>query len=127
METEENAWLVPDLKDGAVFETKVVIKRSIFITTVGRVRGLDGAKKFVADISAKYSDARHNPFAFNGGPAGNSGFAGCSDDGEPHGTAGQPMLQVKASSSGVSSACHLAAAKAQTAQIPAITSPAIRT
>ena len=75
METEENAWLVPDLKDGAVFETKVVIKRSIFITTVGRVRGLDGAKKFVADISAKYSDARHNPFAFNGGPAGNSGFA----------------------------------------------------
>ena len=94
METEENAWLVPDLKDGAVFETKVVIKRSIFITTVGHVRGLDGAKKFVADISAKYSDARHNPFAFNGGPAGNSGFAGCSDDGEPHGTAGQPMLQV---------------------------------
>ena len=94
METEENAWLVPDLKDGAVFETKVVIKRSIFITTVGRVRGLEGAKKFVADISAKYSDARHNPFAFNGGPAGNSGFAGCSDDGEPHGTAGQPMLQV---------------------------------
>ena len=93
METEENAWLVPDLKDGAVFETKVVIKRSIFITTVGRVRGLEGAKKFVADISAKYSDARHNPFAFNGGPAGNSGFAGCSDDGEPHGTAGSDTMK----------------------------------
>lgn len=39
-------------------------------------------------------DARHNCFAFNADKPGTSGYAGCSDDGEPHGTAGQPMLNV---------------------------------
>ncbi|MGN0903096.1 MAG: IMPACT family protein, partial [Succinivibrio sp.] len=54
----------------------------------------DCAKEFIANITKEYSDARHNCFAYNADKPGTSGYAGCSDDGEPHGTAGQPMLNV---------------------------------
>ena len=86
--------LVPDLKAGQICRSEFTVKKSRFITSIGHTRGVEECKAFIARISAEFSDARHNGFAFNGGAAGESGFAGCSDDGEPHGTAGQPMLNV---------------------------------
>ena len=85
---------VPALKNGEIVRTELVVKKSRFITTIGRTRGVGECKGFISKVSAEFSDARHNCFAFNGGVAGQSGFAGCSDDGEPHGTAGQPMLNI---------------------------------
>lgn len=87
-------YLVPALKGGAMHRTELTVKKSRFITSVGRARGTDECRAFVARITEEFSDARHNCFAFNGGKPGDSGSAGCSDDGEPHGTAGQPMLNV---------------------------------
>ncbi len=86
--------LVPALRAGEMVRTELVVKKSRFITSVGRAKGVDACRAFVAKISEEFQDARHNCFAFNGGKAGESGFAGCSDDGEPHGTAGQPMLNI---------------------------------
>ncbi|HEX9115489.1 MAG TPA: YigZ family protein, partial [Anaerolineae bacterium] len=71
-----------------------VILRSRFITTVSVAPTVEGARSFVSEMRAEFSDATHNCFAFLVGPPGSSAQAGMSDDGEPAGTAGRPMLAV---------------------------------
>lgn len=70
------------------------VLRSRFITTVGYTPDLATARLFIETVSARYADASHNCWAYVVGPPGNSGQIGMSDDGEPHGTAGRPMLTV---------------------------------
>lgn len=70
------------------------IKRSRFITNVGYAPTLDDARAFVQKIRRKHSNASHNCWAYVVGKPGNTGQVGLSDDGEPHGTAGRPMLTV---------------------------------
>ena len=71
-----------------------VIDRSRFLTTLGPADSIDAARNFIERVSAEYSDANHNCYAFLVGPPGSSARIGMSDDGEPHGTAGSPMLNV---------------------------------
>lgn len=71
---------------------EVVEKKSRFIATVQSVGNEEEAMAFVADIRKKYWDARHHCYAFVVGDANQ--LARCSDDGEPAGTAGRPMLDV---------------------------------
>lgn len=71
-----------------------VIKRSRFITTLAHVESPEAARDFVAEMKAEFPDATHNCWAFAAGPPGDTAFVGLSDDGEPHGTAGKPMLNV---------------------------------
>lgn len=71
-----------------------VILRSRFITTAGPAANVEGAKAFIAAVRAEFSDATHNCYAFAAGPPGSTAMAGMSDDGEPSGTAGRPMLAV---------------------------------
>lgn len=73
-------------------ETVKVIEKSRFITTSNHVESEDEAKAFIAEISAKYADATHNCYAYICDNLGN--FLRFSDDGEPQGTAGMPMLEV---------------------------------
>ena len=70
------------------------IERSRFICTVQRVAAPDDAQAFVRELSAEYADATHNCWAYVAGPPGSTGRIGMSDAGEPHGTAGRPMLTV---------------------------------
>jgi uncharacterized YigZ family protein len=70
------------------------IKRSRFITTLAPAQTLEAARAFVAQISAEFDDATHNCWAYVVGPPGSTSQIGMSDDGEPHGTAGRPMLNV---------------------------------
>lgn len=69
-----------------------VIQRSRFITTVARADSTPAAQAFIQEIRHEFPDATHNCWAFVAGPPGESGQVGMSDDGEPHGTAGMPML-----------------------------------
>jgi uncharacterized YigZ family protein len=71
-----------------------VIKRSRFITTLARAPDAEAARAFVRRIQEEFPDATHNCWAFVAGPAGSTMSVGMSDDGEPHGTAGRPMLHV---------------------------------
>lgn len=74
------------------FEAVYEIKRSKFIATVmGEVDG-DSAETFVKNIKKKYADATHNCYAYIGDINGQA--TRFSDDGEPSGTAGQPILEV---------------------------------
>lgn len=70
------------------------IKRSRFITTVAYTPTVDAARAFIAEISGEFADASHNCWAYVVGPPGSTAQIGMSDDGEPHGTAGRPMLTV---------------------------------
>ncbi|WP_413692050.1 YigZ family protein [Psychromonas sp. KJ10-2] len=50
--------------------------------------------QFLAEIKAEHKDARHHCWGFIGGSPKDSVNMGCSDDGEPKGTAGKPILAV---------------------------------
>ncbi len=71
-----------------------IVKRSRFITTVAWAPDAEAAKAFVAEIKAEFPDATHNCWAYAAGPPGDTAAVGFSDDGEPHGTAGRPMLNA---------------------------------
>lgn len=83
---------VPDLRPGEVFRVEQTIKRSRFIASVGHTPGVEEAKAFIEQIKTEFEDARHNCWAYCAGAAGSTDRIGASDDGEPHGTAGRPML-----------------------------------
>lgn len=52
------------------------------------------AKAFVQEQRERYPDATHHCWAFNAGPPGSTASVGMSDDGEPKGSAGRPMLHA---------------------------------
>ncbi|WIH19432.1 YigZ family protein [Photobacterium damselae] len=76
--------------DAVVFEEE--IKKSRFITYLAHTPNIDAAKAFVNHIKEKHHDARHNCWAFVAGRPTDSMKWGFSDDGEPSGTAGKPIL-----------------------------------
>lgn len=75
-----------------VHRVEEVIQRSRFFTTVAHAPDPEAAHAFIARIRDEFPDATHNCWAFVAGPPGNTTRIGMSDDGEPHGTAGKPML-----------------------------------
>lgn len=83
---------VPDLPLGEFHRAEETIKRSRFIVTVGRAASPEAAYAFVERIRAEHAQATHNCWAFNAGAPGSTAQVGASDDGEPKGTAGRPML-----------------------------------
>lgn len=79
----------------AVFEGgqgEIVEKRSRFIANVRPVETEEEAVAFIEEMKKKYYDARHNCSAFSVGVE--QPILRCSDDGEPSGTAGKPILEV---------------------------------
>lgn len=78
------------LLDGGVGE--FVEKKSRFIATVCKVEKEEEAVRFIEEMKKKYWDASHNCSAFVIGSRAE--LTRCSDDGEPSGTAGRPMLEV---------------------------------
>lgn len=74
--------------------TSDVIERSRFIATVAPAPTVEEAQAFVERVRAEFADATHNCWAYVVGPPGSTARAGMSDDGEPHGTAGRPMLTM---------------------------------
>ena len=73
-------------------EGEIVEKKSRFIATVRLVESEEEALSFIEEMRKKYWDARHNCYAYTIGS--NRELTRCSDDGEPSGTAGRPMLDV---------------------------------
>ena len=71
-------------------EAEFTEKRSSFLGHVRMVETEDEAKTFVAEMKKKYYDARHNCWCY----IIKDGAVRYSDDGEPQGTAGIPMLEV---------------------------------
>ena len=70
------------------------IHRSRFIAAVAHAPTEQDAKTFIARIKDEFPDATHHCWAYVAGPPGDTARIGMSDDGEPHGTAGKPILTV---------------------------------
>jgi uncharacterized YigZ family protein len=83
-----DSWLIPASPVTFVEE----IKKSRFITLLAHTDGVEAAKAFVESVRAEHPDARHHCVAWVAGPPNDSQQLGFSDDGEPAGTAGKPML-----------------------------------
>ncbi|WP_427169784.1 IMPACT family protein [Arthrobacter sp. 92] len=77
---------------GPDFRHELEVKRSRFITVIRRTEDEDGARALVAELRKEFHDARHHCTAFVIGP--DRGTQRSSDDGEPSGTAGIPMLEA---------------------------------
>ncbi|WP_138204676.1 YigZ family protein [Haloimpatiens lingqiaonensis] len=73
-------------------EERFYEKKSEFIGYVKRVESEEEAKEFIGDIKNMHKQATHNVYAYVIGE--NMGIQRYSDDGEPQGTAGIPVLEV---------------------------------
>ncbi len=71
-------------------QAEFIERKSQFIGVVAPVSTEEEAQALIAEVRAAHRDATHNTFAY----ILNNGIKRCSDDGEPQGTAGQPMLGV---------------------------------
>lgn len=70
------------------------IKRSLFICQAAPTAGQEAANEFIAQVRSRYPDANHHCWCYVAGAPGDYNLWNCSDDGEPRGTAGKPMLNV---------------------------------
>ncbi len=81
-------------------EREITVERSRFIAVTAHVESEEEAAEFISKKRAEFHDARHNVFAY----CLKDGITRFSDDGEPHGTAGKPILDV-ITGSGVTDVC----------------------
>lgn len=75
------------------------VKRSRFIAVARRATSEEQAREFIHEVKAAYPDARHHCSAFIVHVDGAQPIERSSDDGEPSGTAGKPMLDMLKGSS----------------------------
>ncbi|TVO32444.1 YigZ family protein [Vibrio algivorus] len=92
----EQPYLIPT--DRVVVEEE--IKKSLFITHIAHTPTIESAKAFVDEMKVQHASARHNCWGFVAGRPEDSLLWGFSDDGEPSGTAGKPIL-AQLSGSGI--------------------------
>ena len=74
-------------------QAEIEVLKSRFIATLKPAFSVDEARTFIKEVRVRYRDASHHVPAFLIG-YGASVTAHCTDDGEPSGTAGRPMLAV---------------------------------
>jgi len=98
------AELIPLVSCDNPHTTEQIVRRSRFLAQSCHVGNLNLGRAFVEQIRAQSPDATHHCWACVGGHANDAGHAQASDDGEPHGTAGRPMLQILLHS-GISHVC----------------------
>lgn len=87
---------MPDKKESLIVplgpeRAELIVVNSRFISSLDRVGSVEEARAFIARVRAEFPDATHNVPAFIVG-GGNSRIEFCSDDGEPSGTSGRPLL-----------------------------------
>lgn len=84
-----STYLIPK----TAFSVEFIEKKSRFISHTSRVKDEQEFRQFLHRIKSQYPDARHHCYGFRIGPL-KSAKRGFSDDGEPNGTAGMPILNV---------------------------------
>lgn len=77
----------------SMHQTYTQVSNSRFVCTINRVQAPAEARQFLSLLRVKMPDASHHVYSFRIG-YGNSVIEGMSDDGEPTGTAGAPILTV---------------------------------
>ena len=90
MPDKTRRFFVPEQPSEVITE----IKRSRFIAAIAHCPDTDSAYNIIEQEKARYPDARHHCWAFIACAPFSANAIRCSDDGEPSGTAGKPILNV---------------------------------
>lgn len=85
-----SSFLIP----AATTSYEQIIKNSQFISFIAHAPNPKAAHAFIEQVRQDYPDAQHICWAFVAGQPKQTTAVSCSDDGEPAGTAGKPMLNV---------------------------------
>ena len=80
-------------RPSGISRTQTSVSHSRFICIISQASSVTEAREFIGKIRAEMPDASHHVYAFRVG-FGNTIIEGMSDDGEPSGTAGPPLLAV---------------------------------
>ncbi|BFM15990.1 IMPACT family protein [Maricurvus nonylphenolicus] len=78
----------------AICKTEYEIKKSRFIAWAAYAPDREAAMQLLSQAKSEYPDARHHCWAYLLGNPASAASAAMSDDGEPSGTAGKPILNV---------------------------------
>lgn len=84
-----DCYIIPE----KIVSTEMIVVNSRFISVAGPVFSTEEAREFIQSVKRQYPDASHHVPAYVIGH-GNSTVAYCSDDGEPSGSSGKPILSV---------------------------------
>ncbi|HSJ07501.1 MAG TPA: YigZ family protein [Longimicrobiales bacterium] len=87
---QEHGYPIP----AGLHRVESVVDRSRFIATLAQAGAPEDARAVIDAVRHDFADATHNCWAYVCGPPGSTAAIGMSDAGEPHGTAGRPMLDV---------------------------------
>ncbi len=87
-------FLIPAASPASPHVTELVVRKSRFAAQTCHCLSRTEALAFLEGIRKARPDSTHNCWAFAAGAPGDSSRVGSSDDGEPRGTAGRPMLNV---------------------------------
>lgn len=85
---------IDTIRTGTLIEHEIEIKRSRFLTTLARVDSAREARELIDLVKSQHPQARHNCSAYLVIEEGLNPQQHSSDDGEPSGTAGVPMLDA---------------------------------
>ncbi len=85
---------IETIRSGTLLTHEIEIKRSRFLTTLARVDSASQARDLIDLVKSEHPQARHNCSAYLVTAEGLNPQQHSSDDGEPSGTAGTPMLEA---------------------------------
>jgi len=88
------SYFIPDLAPEDLHRCEEIVRRSRFIVSLAHTPTPEAAKSFIERIKQEFPDATHNCWAYAAGAPGQTSKVGYSDDGEPSGTAGMPVLDA---------------------------------
>lgn len=86
--------IIETIREGSVIHHEIEIKKSRFLTTLARTDSPEQARALIDAVKAEHPQARHNCSAYVIQVEGRDPHQHSSDDGEPSGTAGTPMLEA---------------------------------
>ena len=86
--------IIETIRQGSVIHHEIEIKKSRFLTTLARTDSPEQARALIDAVKAEHPQARHNCSAYLIDPPDAAPLQHSSDDGEPSGTAGTPMLEA---------------------------------
>lgn len=89
-----DTYVIPALHPSEIHRHTITIEQSHFIIHIAHTPTPESAKFIIEKIKNEFRDATHNCWACIACPPGQTTYMGYSDDGEPRGTAGKPMLQI---------------------------------
>lgn len=92
--TQSARFPIPKSGPESPWETQFLERKSRFLTQACHCKNREESRAFWLRIQDLHPDATHNCWAFAAGAPGEKACIGYSDDGEPRGTAGRPMLNV---------------------------------